>query len=612
MSLLMYKLHPNDYEGLRKIKNNGAYDLVDRSDEELSVSMSILTSAPSINYTALVPCGVAGVKCDGWCVRTADWCNEKTEKYCADLGVKTSDPRLCSNTTFWQELKWSYVRKSFLQRDPSYYDPIVQELSCNLTDDGQLYPGLRCTGTIKQCYYPQGSPNSYYPTICRDKSDRVFKVGEPCPETPENICWESCDMPGPNCIACTNTTYFQCPHTQRCFHPSLKCDGQPQCAKGEDEDLDKCKIQYYNNDENKGRHKTYKYATFRCKRKMYPDLETFATACDGNPECLDEIDEQNCERTSEFIKYSLASIAIIYLILKYWRKLHKKLFDQLEQKTRQITKSSFNKTVIIRKYFAKHEDYFAIKDMNLLLLHTIFTKTNDETKDMGRHIYALEETKHKSDKNEIFACMHRNMEPLIMQTVIDSQFTGMTEKAIEFLESCCCGRWITICLEYIRAHEWLTDLINTIKRVVKIELQYLDVVKDSFLTYSLYKIVGGHQAIWDFPTEFSIVVVLCMAVSVVVPMMFATLQLVVHNPFLIVTTTLDKEQTRWRRATMTLFCCFLSFLNPILLVNSFEGAKEKTRKLAKVMDGNTIQHMIRTKEIKKQLTSFIIIEHGKY
>ena len=80
-SLLVYKLHPNDYEGLRKIKNNGAYDLVDRSDEELSVSMSILTSAPSINYTALVPCGVAGVKCDGWCVRTADWCNDKTEKY---------------------------------------------------------------------------------------------------------------------------------------------------------------------------------------------------------------------------------------------------------------------------------------------------------------------------------------------------------------------------------------------------------------------------------------------------------------------------------------------------------------------------------------------------
>ena len=169
------------------------------------------------------------------------------------------------------------------------------------------------------------------------------------------------------------------------------------------------------------------------------------------------------------------------------------------------------------------------------------------------------------------------MDPLVMNTVIDSHFKGLTEKTIEFLESCCCGRWITALLDYIRAHEWLTDLLNTIMRLVKIELQYLDVVKDSFLTYSLYTIVGGHQAIWDFSSEFSIVVVLCLAASVVIPVVFATLHLVVHNPFLIVTTS-DKEQTGWRRATMTLVCCCLSVLNPILLVNNYEGAKEKTRK----------------------------------
>ena len=156
---------------------------------------------------------------------------------------------------------------------------------------------------------------------------------------------------------------------------------------------------------------------------------------------------------------------------------------------------------------------------------------------------------------------------------------------------------------------WLTDLLNTIMRLVKIELQYLDVVKDSFLTYSLYKIVGGHQAIWDFPTEFSIVVVLCLAASVVVPVVFATLHLVVHNPFLIVTTS-DKQQTGWRRAAMTLVCFFLSLLNPILLVNNYERAKEKTRKMARAMDKNTVQQIKKTKEIKEQWTSFVRIEHG--
>ena len=266
--------------------------------------------------------------------------------------------------------------------------------------------------------------------------------------------------------------------------------------------------------------------------------------------------------------------------------------------------------MIIKNYFEKHDDYGAINEINCLLLNTIFTKTNDEIKVTGRYIYALEEAMHRKNKNEIFACMHRNMDPLIMQTVIDSKFTGLTEKAIQFLESCCCGRWITTCLDYIRCHEWLTELLNTIMRLVKIETQYLDVVKDSFLTYSLYRIIGGHQVIWDFPTHFSIVVVLCLAASVVVPVMFATLHLVVHNPFLIVTTS-DKKQTGWRRATMTLVCCCLSFLNPILLVNNYEGAKEKTRKMAKAMDKNGNEQRKKTKEVKEQWASFVKIELGK-
>ena len=228
---------------------------------------------------------------------------------------------------------------------------------------------------------------------------------------------------------------------------------------------------------------------------------------------------------------------------------------------------------------------------------------------MGRLIYALEEKEHKNDKNNVFACMHRNMDPLIMQTVIDSQFIGFTEKAIVFLEGNCGCCWITACTNYIRAHGWLTDLINTIIRLVKIEIQYFDVIKDSFLTYSLYRIVGGHQAIWEFPSHFSIVTVLCLAASVVVPLMFATLHLVVNNPFLIVTTS-DKEQTGWRRVTMSLVCCCLSFLNPILLINNYEEAKEKTRRMAKVLDKNTYQQMKKTIEIKEQWTSFVRIELG--
>ena len=61
---------------------------------------------------------------------------------------------------------------------------------------------------------------------------------------------------------------------------------------------------------------------------------------------------------------------------------------------------------------------------------------------------------------------------------------------------------------------------------------------------------------------------------------------------------------------MTLVCCCLSFINPILLVDNYERAKEKTRKMAKVMDKDTIQQIKKTKEIKEQWTSFVKVEHG--
>ena len=146
-----------------------------------------------------------------------------------------------------------------------------------------------------------------------------------------------------------------------------------------------------------------------------------------------------------------------------------KLLKRLEHNTHKVIEGRQFESKAKSNYFSKqNEDVREFEELNCLLLNTIYTKTSDETKVMGRQIYALEEKEHKNDKNEIFACMHRNLDPLIMQTVIESQFSGLIEKTIEFFESCFCGRWITACLDYVRAHEWLTDLINTIMRLVKI------------------------------------------------------------------------------------------------------------------------------------------------
>ena len=152
-----------DYDFRNAIKNNGSYDLMDRSDENVTVSSE--TRAHSINYTALTPCSYddwdQGVNCDGLCRLAAVWCDDKIDLYCADSGVNTNNPVLCSNDTFWRNI------------------------SCDKTYRGQFYAGVRCTGTIQHCRFPQGSPDErLLPTTCRDKSDRTYMVGEPCPDTP--------------------------------------------------------------------------------------------------------------------------------------------------------------------------------------------------------------------------------------------------------------------------------------------------------------------------------------------------------------------------------------------------------------------------------------------
>ena len=199
-----------------------------------------------------------------------------------------------------------------------------------------------------------------------------------------------------------------------------------------------------------------------------------------------------------------------------------------------------------------------------------------------------------------------------METVVNSQFIGLTQKCTDKLESCCNRRWITKSYDYSLAHEWISVFINTTVRLVKIEFQYLDILKDSFLACSLFFIVGGTQAISEFPTNFSIVVVLCLLSSVVGPVLLATLHLVVHNPFLILPMTPHKKRAIWKKVLMIAICSVLSIFNPIFLVNAYESAKEKTRVMARNMDREVISQMRHARAIKDQWVSFIQIELGEY
>ena len=304
---------------------------------------------PTINYTELKQCirsdllffhpGDNGVTChksevsqDYVCKWAGEWCYDSVIPTKCNAGIDSEDPVLCSNRTFWKDIP------------------------CNGTVQGVTYVGERCIGDHMQCYWPAAPAWTKLTQTCIDFSDRIYQQKIPCPSTPNNICWDSCANPGPQCTTCTNTTYFQCSQSKKCIHPSLKCDGHPQCDFGEDEDLDICKYIYPQNDGLR-RHQTQKYATFRCHRIMYPELETYATPCDGYTHCLNGEDESLCSDDST-LNIILALIALLYLALKFWRITLYKICIKQNQEELQLKKSrkGRNRKKVLEKYQNNNEN----------------------------------------------------------------------------------------------------------------------------------------------------------------------------------------------------------------------------------------------------------------
>ena len=248
---------------------------------------------------------------------------------------------------------------------------------------------------------------------------------------------------------------------------------------------------------------------------MYPELETYAVACDGFPECYGNVDENGCDSNgSKVIIYSVAIIAFLYLALKYGRRLIRFIIRMWGKNSHKVIMNRQKTVKILLDDITTCPDN-SIEGLNAYLLYVIFTKPTDETEEICKKVYQIEERNCNGNTNEIFCSLHKNLDPLLMQKVIDSQFRGMLQKSIDFIENltfraarfiyaCCTGevienvskyRWITATFDYIKEHERLSDLLGTISRLVKMEIQYLDTIKDSLLVITLFLIIGGYEVI---------------------------------------------------------------------------------------------------------------------
>ena len=263
-----------------------------------------------------------------------------------------------------------------------------------------------------------------YVKTCSDFSDRIYRVGQPCPDTPDNICWDSCESPAPDCTTCSNSSYFHCQKSSQCVHPRLHCDGHPQCDYGEDENLDVCRDKYQETGV------VPKYATFRCKSIMYPTMETYATPCDDFPECVDGEDEKFCANNTTLniiLISSVIFIALLYSLLKFWRLCtnHRKYENQKERRLHDFDKKSRK---ILRKFSRSPDSLEVIEKLNITFHYIISQKNDKQIESVSIDLYSRLEKIYHHNRAEIFSFLHKNMDPLIMKNIVNSQFPGIAKK----------------------------------------------------------------------------------------------------------------------------------------------------------------------------------------
>ena len=466
---------------------------------------------------------------------------------------------------------------------------------------------------------------------CQDRSDQVFIMHEPCNEKKfvkkynESICsgvngvyvdedeychhlddiirdynnnyfydphqcTNSCEEPGYGCLACTNPRYFKCTKNNQsvCIHPDLHCNHHPDCDDAEDEKYEDCKNKYVE------KFIVKEFATLRCPSKIYPNMETVATVCDDIIECHNWLDESDCKHNDAniYLAISVSLILAIYFGLKFY-------FSRIKNKQSKNSKPIQEEMSNTRKNCESGITTLR-PQINFVCLHIKNSYDNKAKKKIGLKIYAYEE---RMNKNEtmVFTNLHNNYLPEVASMVIDAKFPGFIDRYLSFLHT------ISDCINSL---ESVHKALLFIGKSFTIFVQYSDIFKDIYILLILIKINGGPRTLYDFPLKFSSMIIMCMATTIVAPLLISSIQLAISsNPGLVFN---SKRKDKWSMWIMRVGVILTSFVNPVILKIAHENIQEKIREYLKTSGSseNLNEFINHKNEVKKKLSRLLKVDLG--
>ena len=539
--------------------------------------------------------------------------------HCGEKGdVSTQDRKLCSNPMIWKNVSChmhypdgmvgSYSRRCTgrnMQCVQAWYmaddgGETIGELTetCSDMSDQTFTGGLTCRQHLQEHidFHNMHFCNSTMKynvsseLICRNKTKWLEEQDKSFQDP--HKCQDSCSIPGPDCVACTNPDYFKCSNSLTCLHPDLVCDGHPQCPERDDENLKKCHQHYINNG------LLEPFASFECKSLLYKEMDIYATPCNNRTECLNETDEKDCENNNLMITLfvSLLMILVLYLSVEIYYICSTKGPEHIEV----VTGLRPSGKQVMESYEINHSDSDIIEKVNTFYLFKIWSEHSITVTNEYLKLLDLEMRVHGENKSEVYRCLKNNLDPLI----IDKIFSAKNPGIIAWFKK--------ILFRLSEKHHFRLKGLRKAKlfaTILMIELKYFDQVKDTALTLLIIYLVGDLESVVNVPNNFSSVVVIIMLVSIVVPFLMSSLHLSVNNPFMILP---NKGYSWLTKSYMRITCLLISWINPILLRTKLDQARKLVTQLAKYYHPDVTKSIEKCRSIDIQLAKFHKIEIGRF
>ena len=312
-----------------------------------------------------------------------------------------------------------------------------------------------------------------------------------------------------------------------------------------------------------------KYATYDCSSIMYPGVRTVTTACNYEVECHDQSDESRCsdDISRDIMIITTLGVALLYLGIKYSRKLHRLFGGNCKEAKKPALQEVTDELVesVLNRFENYYNDSDALREVNTFLFFLIFSQSKEKRIQTCIKFYDRLAKIHPNDESQIFLYMHHKLDPLNVEYIVESKYPGFQEKSIQWIEEICGEKFITKIQDKTTISGCLGSMLFTIKCVLSIELKYIDLFKDIFLTVYIMIVSGGPLAVITYSTNFTSVIVMVMVASIILPSLLSSIHLLINN-FRICYNFIGRKNVDMKQKIATILLVILfSAINPILL-----------------------------------------------